>query len=285
MFNEISAFIQKYYIDAVLQDQPYNIYETVTYAVILIAALYLVYRWLRKTGIRIDTPFILATIPYVVFGGVIRAVEDTGMIPGPWWILLVTPLIYFVIFFYTVFVLWLSRTLERKGFTDSYTKPYMWGGILATLVSLGLWVWWGLTQTQLALWVAACILGMAAVSSVLFWALLRYGFKWEYVTNPLYKLLIIGHLTDASATSFGLDIHPMHYIEQHVLGGSLIDLTGTAFVMFPLKMAVLIPAVWVLEKFRKEEGMDELWHLVLLAMITVGLAPGIRDMMRMVLFV
>lgn len=285
MFNEISAFIQKYYIDAVLQDQPYNIYETVTYAAILIIALYCVYRWLKKTGIEIDTPFILATIPYVVFGGVLRVVEDTGMIPAPWWILFVTPLIYFTIFFYTVIVLWTSRLLEKKGYTESYTKPYMWGGIAAGIVSLLLCLWWGVTEARFEVWVAACILILAAVTSALFWALLRYGFKWEYVTHPLYKILIAGHLIDASATSFGLDLHPMHYIEQHVLGGHLIEVTGTAFVMFPLKIAVLIPAIWVMEQFRKEEGMEQLWHLVLLAMITVGLAPGIRDMMRMVLFV
>jgi uncharacterized membrane protein len=285
MFNEISAFIQKYYIDAVMQDQPYNIYETVTYALILIAALYFVYRWLKRTGIRIDTPFILATIPYVVFGGIIRVVEDTGMVPAPWWVLLVTPLIYFVIFFYTVIVLLVSRFLEGKGYTASYTRPYMWGGILASLFALVLYIWWGFAETELAFWVAACILLMAGIASALIWALLKYGFSWEYVSHPLYKILIAGHFLDASATSFGLDLHPMHYIEQHVLGGNLIEMTGTAFVMFPLKIAVLLPAIWIMEQFRKEEGMDQLWHLVMLAMITVGLAPGIRDMMRMVLFV
>jgi uncharacterized membrane protein len=39
-----------------------------------------------------------------------------------------------------------------------------------------------------------------------------------------------------------------------------------------------------MELYRKEANMA-FWHLVLLAMIVVGLAPGIRDMMRMVLYV
>jgi len=54
--------------------------------------------------------------------------------------------------------------------------------------------------------------------------------------------------------------------------------------MFPLKLVVLFPAIYIMEQYRKEAN-PAFWHLVLLAMITVGLAPGIRDMTRMVLYV
>ncbi|MCQ2356309.1 MAG: DUF63 family protein [Methanocorpusculum sp.] len=285
MFNEIGAFIQKYYIDAVLEDQPYNIYLTITCAVLLLVTLYLLYRWVRANNIRVDTQLILASMPFVVFGGVLRVVEDTGCIPEPWWVLFVTPPIFFVVLLYTILILVLSQTLEKHGIVASYTKPYFWVGVVSNLMCLAFLCWWGVTQTELALWVAGCILVMAAVAAFLFWVLLRYGFKWEYVMHPLYKILIFGQQLDASATSFALELHPMHYIEQHVLGDALIQLTGTAFVMFTLKMAVLIPAVWILEMSRKEEGMNEIWHLVLLAMITVGFAPGVRDILRMMLFI
>ncbi|NYT08154.1 MAG: DUF63 family protein, partial [Methanomicrobiales archaeon] len=42
--------------------------------------------------------------------------------------------------------------------------------------------------------------------------------------------------------------------------------------------------IWILQHYR-EESPETLWHLILLAMITVGLAPGVRDMVRMVLYV
>jgi len=54
--------------------------------------------------------------------------------------------------------------------------------------------------------------------------------------------------------------------------------------MFLLKFAVIIPAVYVLELYRRE-GDTGFWHLILLAMIVVGMAPGIRDLTRMVLYV
>jgi len=68
------------------------------------------------------------------------------------------------------------------------------------------------------------------------------------------------------------------------VGGALISLTGTAFVMYPLKLLVLFPAIYVMQLYRREAN-PAFWHLVLLAMIVVGFAPGIRDMVRMVLYV
>ena len=123
------------------------------------------------------------------------------------------------------------------------------------------------------------ILGMACATSLALWAFLRYVLK-----EIPYKLLIFGQLLDASATSFGIDLHEMSYVEQHVVGSALIEATGTAFSMFLLKLAVVIPAIYVLQLYRKD-GNQELFYLIVLAMIVVGLAPGIRDMVRMILYV
>ena len=92
-------------------------------------------------------------------------------------------------------------------------------------------------------------------------------------------------MLDASATSYGIDLHPLGYVEQHVVGSFLIAATGTGFAMFPLKLLVLIPGIYVLELYRREGSATSFWYLIVLAMIVVGLAPGVRDMMRMMLYV
>ncbi|MCQ1539465.1 DUF63 family protein [Methanocalculus taiwanensis] len=281
----ISDFVYKYYIDPVRIDGGYNIFNTLTYAVILIIAVFLVYRWLSRNEIVIDSAFVIATIPYVVLGGLIRVVEDTGMIESDLKFLLITPLIYFVIFAITVISLIISRWLETAGVTESFIRPYWLLGTVYSVVTAGLLVWWGMTQTSFDGAVLAIILLMAILSTLLTYAGLRYLLRWEYVQNPLYILLIYGHLLDASATSYGIDIHPIQYMEKHVVGGALIDWTGTAFAMYPLKLAVLIPGIYILEMYRRENGESGLWYLLLLAMIVVGMAPGIRGMMRMVLHV
>jgi uncharacterized membrane protein len=281
----ISDFIYKYYIDPIRYGEAYTIVDTLTYAAILIISVYLVYRWLSRSGIVINSDFVLATIPFVVLGGLLRVVEDTGMIGSDLKFLLITPLIFFTIFGFTIISLVAARSLERAGFVSSFLIPYRMAGVLLSVIAAGLLIWWGLTETRLDLVVLCIILAMATVTTALTYAALRYLLKWEYVKNPLYILLIFGHLLDASATSYGIDIHPIRYVEQHVVGGALIDWTGTAFAMYPLKLAVLIPGIYILEMYRRENGESGLWYLLLLAMIVVGMAPGIRGMMRMVLHV
>ena len=287
----ISDFIYKYYIDPIRMGQPYNIVDTLTYALILVLGVYLLYRWMSQStwlsdiGFKIDARFILATLPYVVLGGLLRVVQDTGMITGDFQFLLVTPLIYFVLFFFTISMLFLSRYLTLQGFTKSFLTFYTLAGIMSAFVVLLVLFAWGITYAHVDLFILAIIPLMALTATFLVWACMRYLLRWEYVTDPLYLILIFGQLLDASATSYGIDLHPsVRYIEQHVVGSGLIELTHTAFVMFPLKLVVLFPAIYIMELYRKEAN-PAFWHLVLLAMIVVGLAPGIRDMMRMVLYV
>jgi len=287
----ISEFIYKYYIDPIKYGQPYNVVDTLTYAIILVIGVYLLYRWMSQSswlsdvGFKIDTRFILATLPYVVLGGVLRVIQDTGMIKGDVQFLLVTPLIYFVLFFYTLGMLFLSRYITMQGITKNFLTFYTIIGIFSVFTVLLILIAWGLKNTTVDPKIFGIILTMAITTSIAVWACMRYILSWNYVTEPLYLTLIFGHMLDASATSFGIDLHPsLHYIEEHVVGSGLIHLTGTGFVMFPLKLLVIFPAIYIMELYRKEAN-PAFWHLVLLAMIVVGLAPGIRDMTRMILYV
>jgi uncharacterized membrane protein len=280
----ISEFIYKYYIDPVRYNEPYNPVETLTYAVILIIAVWLVYRWLSRSGIRIDGRFVLATLPYVILGGITRVIQDAGMIHSDHQFLLVTPLIYIVIFLFTATVLVVTSAAAKAGLVRDFIPWYAGTGIAVSVAVAGVLVSFGLSRGVIHPEVLVFIIGLAGITSLAVYGFVRKVLGWEYVKDPLYLALIFGHMLDASATSYGIDIHPLHYVEQHVVGGQLIAWTGTAFVMFPLKLVVVIPGIYILEQFRRE-GNPTLWHLILLAMIVVGLAPGIRDMVRMMFYV
>ena len=287
----ISDFIYKYYIDPVKYGEPYNIVETLTYAIILIIGVYLLYRWfsnstwLSEHGIKLDSAFILATIPYVVLGGVLRVIQDAGMVTGDWQYLIVTPPIYFVLFFFVLGMIFLGGVLKKNGLIKNFLSFYAFIGCIAVFVISLILLSWGMVHGHVDLFILSVIPLMAITSTVLVWACMRYLLKWEYVNDPLFLVLIFGQMLDASATSYGLTFHPaVHYIEQHVVGSNLIQMTGTAFIMYPLKLVVLFPAIYIMQLYRKEAN-PAFWHLVLLAMIVVGLAPGVRDMIRMVLYV
>ncbi|MDD1728019.1 MAG: DUF63 family protein [Methanospirillum sp.] len=284
----IREFIYKYYIDPIRYGQPYTLVDTLTYAVILIICVWLIYRWLSRSRIAVDREFVYALIPWVILGGLLRVVEDTGFAGPEWGILLTTPLIFFLIFALAALVLWGLWLFEKWQIITGFKRAFGIAGCIASLVTLTFLLWFGISTTRVDWMVAATILSMAAVSTGVVYGLIRYVFKWEYVSDRLYQLLIFGHMLDASATSYGIDLHTVRYVEQHVVGSALITTTGTAFVMFPLKLLVITPGIWILEQYRRsdESGAESgIWYLIILAMIMVGMAPGIRDMLRMVLYV
>jgi len=287
----ISDFFYKYYIDPIKNGQAYNVVDTLTYAIILVIGVYLLYRWmssstyLAESGFKFDYRFILATVPYVILGGLVRVIEDTGMITSDWKYLLITPLIYFTLFFFVIGVMFFSRYLTIKGITTSFFQFYAFAGAAAVVIASIILLAWSTTHHGVDLFILAIIPLMGITATAIVWAVMKYALKWTYVSDPVYLTLLFGQLLDASATSYGIDLHPsVQYVEQHVVGSALIDMTGTAFVMFPLKLVVLFPAIYFMEMYRKEAN-PAFWHLVLLAMIVVGFAPGVRDMVRMVLYV
>jgi len=280
----IEEFIYKYYIDPILYGYPYTVVDTLTYALVLILAVFLVYRWLKRSGIVIDQGLILATLPYVVLGGLLRVVEDADIVPGWPHYLLITPLIFFLLFVYTVAWLFVSRRCESAGLVEHYSRVYARAGGISCAAVFAILVAHGLLYTRVDLLVPFLILAVGTGTTVWLAGALRFLLKWKFVADPLYLALIFGHMLDAAATSVGIDLHELAYVEQHVVGTALIEATGTAFSMFLLKVAVLVPAVGILQYARDEEGAD-LWHLIVLAMIVVGLAPGVRDMVRMMIYV
>jgi len=278
----ISEFITKYYIDPTLLNQPYNIVSTLTYAIILIVALFCIYRWLRWSGITIDEKFIIATLPFVVFGALVRTIYDTHMVTSDLQFLLVTPPIYFVTFLYTVIALVTTRALAAKGWIQDFLKWYRNIGIISAAAVALLLGYWASGHEGLHIEVFLIIAGMTVLATLAVWAFMKYILKWEQVSEPLFLFLILGQMLDASATSYGIDLSPVNYIEEHVVGTALIAVTGTAFSMFLLKLIVLFPAVYILQLYRKDAQPD-LWHLIVFAMIVLGFAIGLRNMTQMVL--
>jgi len=70
------------------------------------------------------------------------------------------------------------------------------------------------------------------------------------------------------------------YYEKHVVPTFFINLVGTAAIMFPLKLLVLLPVLYMIDK---SMGEPSLRNLTRLALITLGLAPAVRNTLRLAL--
>src|SRR3989339_273614 len=80
----MTDFIQEYFVNPILyQDKypPYNAYNTLAYAAIAIAAVYLLFKLFKSKGIKIDGWFFKAVIPFVLFGSLLRVTEDARLLP------------------------------------------------------------------------------------------------------------------------------------------------------------------------------------------------------------
>ena len=105
--------------------------------------------------------------------------------------------------------------------------------------------------------------------------------KLGVFTKPLALLIIFGHFLDATATAVGIEYFP--YVEKHVVPHFMIELTGNAFVMFLLKLPLVLLVIFALDIWYAKEFREnkDLLNLVKMGIIILGLAPGVRDALRM----
>lgn len=289
-------FIQTYYIDPIINGTGYNVFNTVTYAVLLVAFVYLAYRMLKRFEIKIDRKFFIGIIPFIALGGILRALEDyfvAGSVnkaladsalgififansAGEYVnILFVTPMIYFTIFIVAVISLFLSRLVSRKSKTEYHKIWFSIGAVISFAA---------IAMMQFTNYIAALLmLGITAGWVVLFFALKKIAIKREikqlsdFLTNENSFLMSV-HMFDASTTFTAIQFYP--YTEQHVLPSFLIGIFGPA-VMFALKLAVVGLVLHYIDKDMKNE--TEKRNFIKIAILILGLAPGLRNFFRLVM--
>jgi uncharacterized membrane protein len=263
----IMDFFQQYFIDPIINGSGYNIYNTIAYAIVLVFAAFITFKLIKKMKIKIDNDFAIGIIPYVVLGGLLRALEDAGTFNTFW---LITPLIYVTIFIIAFIALFGSKLIEMKT-KYKYHKIWFAIGMAVVLVF----------TAQLKI---TNVKGMALIIGItLMWAALLIilkkissktkassFFSWENTA------LLGVHMFDATTTFVALSFFP--YFEQHVLPSFLIELFGPA-VMFVLKFAVISAALYLLDK----EAKNEQNKFVKIIVLILGLAPGLRNALRLIM--
>jgi uncharacterized membrane protein len=263
-------FLKQYFIDPITYGTGYNIYNTLTYAIILIIAAFFVYKMLKYFKIKIDNKFFLGVLPYVMLGGLLRALEDASVVTG---FLYKTPIIYFVVFVIALATLLVSIIIER--FTKiNYYKT--WLVIGAAVVLFGLVFVKPVNMTAFGI-----VLLIAAAWIIILFAFKRFTKNFSKIQSFLTKenmFLLSVHMFDASTTFTSIQFYP--YYEQHVLPNFLIGIFGP-IVMFPLKLIIVALVLYVLDKEMKVD--DNMKSYMKFLIMILGLAPGLRNLLRLVM--
>jgi uncharacterized membrane protein len=266
----LAAFVHRYYIDPIVYDTSYNPVDTITWAIILGLAMLGLIRLLRRWDLLMDERLVIATLPYILAGSSLRVIEDGNLVAAPWRYLLITPLIFFLVFLITAACLILTRKIWGERFHARYAAI----GFLWTLFNLVVLSTLGFRNA----WVIAAVflLGTALAGGILLCG--RRLSALEFLEERFNQMIIYAHMLDASSTYFGVDW--FGYYEKHVVPTFLIDLTGSAAIMFPLKLAILLPVLYMIGKSMQEPSLRNLTKLTL---ITLGLAPAVRNTLRLAL--
>lgn len=114
-----------------------------------------------------------------------------------------------------------------------------------------------------------------------------------FFANPVNLIMVFGQASDGMMTSLGIDV--FHYTEKHVLPAFLIDFVdglglpapfgdfSATIVMIPVKILIVLLVVWLIDYSAGEDtpARQNLVGLVKVAIIMVGLSPGVRDAVRL----
>ena len=263
-------WIYEYYVDPIVYDSGYNPVNTVTWALILGGMILLAIRLFRRLDVVLDERFVLYTVPYILAGASLRVVEDAGMVAAPASYLLITPFIYFLVAAAALFFLVLSRWAVGGGYLAVYAAfGLVWTG--ANLIAL-------LARGTESLLAPAAIFALGSAVALMVMAV-GPRLNLRFLSDRLHRLILWAHMMDATSTYIGVDW--FGYYEKHVLPDLLIDLSGTALVMYPLKLVILIPVLALIDAGLRED--PPLRNLTLLVLLTLGLAPALRNTIRLTL--
>jgi len=182
---------------------------------------------------------------------------------------------------------WADR---REGRVEMTAQVTVYGAVLLALALFFVLLWasgegWGETERGLSPGELGIIPGIAlactAGTAFLFWSLSRRDPRMVAFIAPVALLLFASHFLDGAATYRGIDAHG--YSEKHVIPSFLIDATGSAVVMLPLKLFVVVLVVYLMDVAFRDDLKDSpnLAWLVRVAVMVLGLAPGMRDMLRL----
>jgi len=271
----------------------YTIVSEITYGIILVIALFFIYKLLKKLDITVDWRFALALLPYIIFGPVTRVLEDTGYFVEPFVYWFISPLLYFQIAAYALSFLVLGYYIEKK-----FQKPILTinsilfiGGLILLVPSLFLiarWILgdrWGITIGSrpdvflIVIGIVSLIVGLVYFFAFIF----KNNKKIVVYKNPLNLAMIAGHLIDG-ITSYISIKDPLNmglmYSEKHPASNALLDIWGPLFPI--VKFILIILVIYVFDILYKEELKNNLRliNLLKIGILILGFSPGLRDLLR-----
>lgn len=276
--NELIDFINRNYVDGIINDTSYNHIDMLTYVVILFASVYVVLKIFNKLKIKVDEEFVVATIPYILMGSVFRVIEDANLLNPPIKYFFITPIIYFVIFAICFGILLLTKYLERIQKIKSYTGMYATAGIIISIAGIIILALYSQGNLKIDILLYSLLPTVALTESV---KRISPVIKMAYLRSRVYSFAIFAFVLDSLTTYIGVDL--LGYTNKHPFSSFLPSIFGTGIILIPISLILVILIILFLEKDSKKDNDEDEKYMWALTLIILGLSMGARNLLGMVL--
>ncbi len=344
-------FIWKYFWGPVMADaaghsvtyhgveaaEGYTLVSELIYGLLLIVAIYGLYRLFIILGIVVNARFVLLSLPFVILGPVTRVLEDSGLFKEPLSYFFISPLIYAQIGIFFFLSLLFGRYVEKKGekltifslallvitifsivcYTLLSSKmAYLFHPLLFIIFSLisflifffserdylsaffsigiflllpgiffiGIWMYGERWTSAEEIYFAIIPIVFAITSSITFLTFLFAKMaKSKIYASPLNLSLLFSHMIDGWTSYFAV-VDPFHmglsYGEKHPLPLFLMEKFGLSYPI--IKFVIVIAIIYAMDIYLKKELKEKLTlaNLIKFFILILGIAPGLRDMLR-----
>ena len=267
--------VQRCFVEPALSPgvQGYNPVNTLVYGgILLLLSFFVIFPLLDRRGIKFDFKFILALLPYILFGSAFRVIQDMGIFsrsfnPLEFGYYTYTPGIWFLtafIAFAGIAFAWLAD----KKFKTGFHKPFAAFGLLFSLPVLAFDVLNFKPASAGGVFLALAMVGFAVLAAKL---LLEKLLKNRLLENRFNLLVVAGQALDGSATFVATQVFSCG--EQHPLSSAILGVYPVAFVIVKVVLAIVI-----LHYIETEIQNENLRGFAKLLLLVLGMAPGLRDM-------
>lgn len=275
--NGLIDFINRNYIEGIINDTGYNHFDMITYVIILFAGVYAVRKLLDKLRIKVDEEFVIATVPYIFMGSVFRVIEDADILKPPVKYFFITPLIYFVIFAICFGILLLTRYLERLGKIKNYINAYALAGGALSLAGVVTLIYYDSYNWNLNILVYSLVPAITLTEII---KRISPAIGMTYLRSRMYSFAVFSFLLDSFTTYIGVDL--LGYTNKHPFSSFLTSIFGTGALLIPLSLILVLVMVLLLEKDSRKDQKEDEKYILALTLIVLGLSMGARNLLAMV---
>ena len=254
-------WLGKFFIKPLVQGTGYNAVNTLVFGLIFIISLFVIKKILKKKEVKLTVNLFYSLIPFVLLGGILRALQDTGFFNflGVFRFLFVTPGIYLLVFAISLVSLLIDKKLKWNFLRFS---GWFLVGFFLTFVFFNGHNWYGFLVA----------VGLTLSSFFLAYFLFRKVFERFFFSLPVFA-----HALDACSSVTAILIIGGFW-EQHVVPGFLLN-QGLFWLFIPLKIIIALIIVY----FIKKESDSEWQWLFLFSLLVLGLGPGTRNLLSILL--